>query len=322
MIMRFMKRVPGGLMVVPLFLGVLVNTFFPNALQIGGVTTALFSKAGASTALGMLLFCMGTKLQVRELPRVVKRGGILLLAEFAIGAALGIAVGKLCGPYGFLGLTSLAIIPAVSNSNGSLFFALMSQYGDETDCACYPILGISDGPFLTMVAMGVSGLANIPFKSLLAALIPILVGMLLGNIDKSFRDFFANSSKILIPFNGFALGAGISLIKVLQGGLSGVLLAFMSIIIGGIFIVFCDKVIGRRPGYAGWAVATTAGSAVAVPAVIASSVPSLQPFVGTATVQIAASTVLSAIFTPLIVGWWAKKYGCPQIPAAPGQIRG
>ncbi|MBW7571372.1 2-keto-3-deoxygluconate permease [Caproiciproducens faecalis] len=314
MIMRFMKKVPAGLMVVPLILGCLVNTLFPEALKIGGITTALFSKAGSATALGMLLFCMGTKLQLKEMPVVLKRGGLLLFSKFAIGAALGILVGKFCGPAGFLGLSSLAIICAVTNSNGSIFFALMTEYGDEKDCACMPILAINDGPFLTLVALGCSGLANIPVKALVAAIIPILAGMILGNIDKEFKNFFGAASNALIPFNGFSLGAGISLIDVIKGGPSGVLLAFLTIFVGGIFIVLCDKYIGRRPGYAGWAVATTAGNAVAVPAVIATADVALQPLVASATVQVAASTVLSAIIVPFIVGWWAKKYGCPQFP--------
>ena len=40
-IYQAVNRVPGGLMVVPLFIGMLLNTFAPNALKIGGFTQAL-----------------------------------------------------------------------------------------------------------------------------------------------------------------------------------------------------------------------------------------------------------------------------------------
>ena len=314
MIMRFIKKVPAGMMVVPLIVGCLINTFFPNALQIGGITTATFSSAGSSCALGILLFCMGTKLHLKEMPAVIRRGGILLLSKFAIGAILGIIVGKIFGPAGFLGISSLAIISAVTNSNGSIYYALMQQYGDEKDCACMPILAINDGPFLTLVALGASGLADIPYMSLVACLVPIAAGMLLGNLDKSVTDFFGPLGDAIIPFVGFALGAGINLTNVIKGGASGILLAAIVIFIGGAFIMGCDRLLNRRPGYAGWAVATTAGNAVAVPAAVALADPSLQQFADVATVQVAACTVLSAIVVPFIVTWWAKKFGCPKFP--------
>ena len=37
-----MKRFPAGVMVIPLLLGCAMNTFFPNALTIGGFTSGLF----------------------------------------------------------------------------------------------------------------------------------------------------------------------------------------------------------------------------------------------------------------------------------------
>lgn len=318
-IMQFIKKVPAGMMVVPLLAGCLVNTFAPNALQIGGITTATFSSAGSSCALGILLFCMGTNLKVKELPAVFKRGGLLLIAKFVIGALLGILVGKLFGSNGFLGISSMAMICAVTNSNGSVYFALMQQYGDDKDCACMPILAINDGPFLTLVALGASGLADIPFMSLVAAIIPILAGMILGNLDPEVTKFFGPLGSAVIPFTGFSLGAGISLKSVITGGVSGIILALITIFVGGIFIVACDHFIGRRPGYAGWAVATTDGNAVAVPAAIATADAAWADFVSIATVQVAASTVLSALIVPFIVSWWAKKYGCPKYPK-PGQV--
>lgn len=321
MIMNFLKKIPAGMMVVPLILGCLINTFFPSVLQIGGITTATFSSAGGSCTLGILLFCMGTTLTLKEMPAVLKRGGLLLVSKFVIGAALGILVGKVFGTAGFLGLSSMAIICAVTNSNGSVYYALMEELGDKKDCACMPILAINDGPFLTLVALGASGLADIPFKSLLAAIIPILLGMILGNIDPKVKDFFGPVGSAIIPFTGFSLGAGINLSNVVKGGASGLVLAFLTIFVGGAFIVFCDRFIGKRPGYAGWAVATTAGNAVAVPAAIALADPAWESFASIATVQVAASTVISALLVPFITTWWAKKFGCPKFPKKEEQTK-
>lgn len=318
MIMNFIKKVPAGMMVVPLLLGCLVNTFFPNALQIGGITTATFSSVGSSCALGILLFCMGTTLKLKEMPMVLKRGGTLLLAKFAIGAILGIIVGKCFGTGGILGISALAIISGVTNSNGSVYYSLMTEYGDEKDCACFPVLALNDGPFLTLVALGTSGLADIPIMSLVACLVPIIIGMILGNLDQQVADFFGPIVGAIIPFTGFSLGAGINLLNIVKGGLSGLVLGAVTIFIGGGFIVLVDHFIGGRPGYAGWAVATTAGNAVAVPAAVALADPSLASVAEIATVQVAASVVLSALLVPFITGWWAKKKGCPQNPL-PGQ---
>lgn len=83
MIMNFLKRVPAGMMIVPLLIGAFINTFCSSILQIGSLTTATFSNAGAATAMGIQLVCLGTTLRFKEIGSVVKRGGVLLLAKFA-----------------------------------------------------------------------------------------------------------------------------------------------------------------------------------------------------------------------------------------------
>ncbi len=313
--MKFFSKIPAGLMVIPLLLGSIINTFIPGALAIGGLTTALFSSAGSSTALGIQLFCLGTTLNVKDMPTVIKRGGVLLIAKFAIGTIIGIAIGKFFGFAGFLGLTSLSVISAVTNDNGSIFLTLMAEYGDEKDVACMPLLAaINDGPFLTLVALGASGLASIPFMALVAAIIPTALGMLLGNIDKSFKEFFAPMGTAIIPLIGFMLGAGINLGNIFAGGISGVLLGLITVFIGGGFILIFDRFVSKRPGYAAWGVSTTAGNAVAVPAAVALVDPSWTNYVGDATAQVAASVVLSAILVPIVTSWWVKKFGSPKKP--------
>ena len=110
MIMKFLKRVPAGMMIVPLLIGAFLNTFCASVLQIGSLTTATFSNAGAATAMGIQLVCLGTTLRFKEIGSVIKRGGVLLIAKFAIGSAIGIVVGKVFGTNGFLGLSALSII--------------------------------------------------------------------------------------------------------------------------------------------------------------------------------------------------------------------
>ena len=64
MIMRFLKKIPAGMMVVPMLLGAIINTFLPEVTNIGSFTTAVFTSAGANTAIGIQLFCLGTTLRV------------------------------------------------------------------------------------------------------------------------------------------------------------------------------------------------------------------------------------------------------------------
>ena len=45
MIMRFLKKIPAGMMVVPMLLGAIINTFLPEVTNIGSFTTAVFTSA-------------------------------------------------------------------------------------------------------------------------------------------------------------------------------------------------------------------------------------------------------------------------------------
>ena len=85
MIMNFLKKVPAGMMIVPLLIGAILNTFCSSVLQVGSLTTATFSNAGAATAMGIQLVCLGTTLRFNEIGSVFKRGGVLLISKFVAG---------------------------------------------------------------------------------------------------------------------------------------------------------------------------------------------------------------------------------------------
>jgi len=310
-IKRTLDRIPGGMMVVPLLLAATINTFFPNALRIGGFTEALFVNS-SSALIALFLLIAGTQITFKTAGASVGKGVTLLVFKWVLGSLVGLLAFWLADENGlFLGLAPLAIIAAMTNSNGGLYIALAGQYGKEDDKAAYPFLALSDGPFLTMVALaifGTMGFANGMFSpmSFVAVLLPLLIGILIGNLDPEMGEFLNKGSDKLVPFFAFALGMGINFSSIIKGGLSGILLGVMTVLLTGGIGYFIFKAIGWNP-IVGTSEGSTAGNAVGTPAAIAAANASFAPIAELATVQVAASVVTTAILLPIFIGFLAKR---------------
>jgi len=305
-ILKNVQKVPGGIMVVPLLLGATINTFFPEALNIGGFTTALF-KSSASALIALFLLCNGAQINVRQAGNSVAKGVGLTLIKFILGAGIGWLVGSIWGMNGVLGLSPVAIIAAVTNSNGGLYAALAGQYGDASDVGAISILSLNDGPFFTMVALGAAGLASIPFMSLVACIVPILIGFILGNLDEDLREFLGKGTVICIPFFAFPLGAALNFGQIITAGLPGIILGLVSTLITGFGGFFVMKLLKAKNPAVGAAIGTTAGNAVATPEALAAVDPTLAVVAAAATVQVAAAIIVTAICCPLLVSYLDKK---------------
>src|SRR5690349_16571159 len=113
-IKRSIERIPGGMMIVPLFTGAIINTLAPNAGKFfGSFTGALFS--GALPILAVFYVCMGATIELKATPYILKKGGALLATKIAVAAVVGIVLGRLWGEApvtgGMLaGLSTLAVV--------------------------------------------------------------------------------------------------------------------------------------------------------------------------------------------------------------------
>jgi 2-keto-3-deoxygluconate permease len=303
-IYKFILRVPGGMMVVPLFVGMVINTFFPNLLKIGGFTQAL-TGVGYPTILGMYLFTVGTKIAVGTASKILLRGFGIMAAKVGTATVLALGVAHLFGG-SVIGLSTLAVMVAMSDTNGGMFLALMGVMGDKDDVGTYVVQSIETGPFLTMLIFVGTGLAVIPWLTMLSVIAPILAGAVLGNLDRDMKTFFGSHEPIIVPFMAFTLGQTINLKSVATAGVPGVVLGLAVVIVTGCVCILADKLFGGT-GIAGAAASSTAGNSAAVPQAVAIADPSYAPVAAAATVQVAASVIVTAILTPFLTAWWVRK---------------
>lgn len=316
-IKRAIERVPGGMMIVPLVLGAITATVAPNTASFfGSFTVALFT--GALPILAVFYVCLGATIPFEALPRVARRGGALLATKIIVGILAGLLFGHLLGERPVLsgwsaGISTLAVVAAINDTNGGLYMALMEQCGRSEDAGAYALMSLESGPFLTMLTLGVAGLSAFPWQTLVGAIFPLVLGLLLGNLDHELRAFLGRAAPTLIPFFGFALGTTLDLHRVWQAGMLGVALGLAVVAVSGAALLIADRITGGT-GTAGLAAASTAANAAAVPSIVASANPAYAEAAGPATVLVAASVIVTALTVPLLTLWWAGRTSSPKRP--------
>jgi 2-keto-3-deoxygluconate permease len=286
-----------------------IHTAAPDAGKFfGSFTGAMFT--GLAPILGAFYVCLGATLDLKATPYILKKGGVLLGSKIVFAAIVGIVLGRFLGEApissGLLaGLSVLAVVAALSDTNGGLYISLMGQFGRNRDVGAYSVMSLESGPFLTMVILGIAGLSAFPWQALVGAILPLALGMLLGNLDPAMRRFLAPAVPALVPFLGLTLGLTINLAAVWRAGLLGIGLGLFVVLVGGAVLLLADK-LTRGDGIAGLAAATTAGNAAVVPAIVAQANPVYAPAAQSATVLVASSVVVTAILCPIITVLWAR----------------
>ncbi|RRJ63486.1 2-keto-3-deoxygluconate transporter [Paenibacillus oralis] len=328
-IKKTLDRIPGGMMLIPLLLGAVVHTFFPGAGEyFGSFTNGLMT--GTIPILAVWFFCMGAAIDVRATGMVLRKSGTLVLTKIAVAWIVALVASQFLPAGGiqsgfFAGLSVLALIASMDMTNGGLYASIMQQYGTREEAGAFVLMSLESGPLVTMLILGATGLAAFEPQVFVGAVLPFLIGFLLGNLDHDLREFFGKATHTMIPFFGFALGCSIDLGVIVQTGLLGVLLAVSVIIITGIPLILADKYVGGGNGTAGIAASSTAGAAVANPMIVANMKPEFMPAAQSATALVAACVVVTSILVPILTAYWSqymkKKAGATLSDGSPPQIK-
>lgn len=297
------KRFPGDVIVVPMVLGVILNTFFPQSLTIGGFWTSTIQGTGA--LVGMFMLCIGATINVKSTGTAMKIGAVVISTKVIMSIVLGLGVAFYLNDNLF-GLSSLAIIGAISVANNALYSGIMSTYGTDAENGAVCITTLSVGPTVTMIVLSSAGLAAIPIWTIIGSILPLVLGMFLGATMPWVKQQLSNGVTATTITVGFALGCGMSLSQLIEGGLSGILLGLLTSVVVGSVTILADKFTGGT-GLAGAAISSTAASAIAIPAALALADPKFEAISGIATAQIATSVILTAFLVPTITGLLAKK---------------
>ncbi|MDR9856371.1 2-keto-3-deoxygluconate permease [Paenibacillus sp. VCA1] len=304
-------KIPGGMMLIPLLIGAIIRTFFPGIFDLpefkssftGGLLT------GTSALLAAFYICLGSTIRFQATGYILKKGVSLWIGKIGTTFIIALLIKAIFPDQNnlFLGLSALAIVAAFSDTNGGLYMALMGQLGKKAeDVAAYSIMSLESGPFFTMLILGVAGLASFPIMAFVFAILPLIIGMILGNLDEKMREFLSKGQDVMIPLFSLAIGASINLANVVKAGASGIILGLGVVVITGGMLFLIDRLTGGD-GVAGIAASSTAGNAAAVPMAVAAVYTGYSGIAATATLQVTAAVIVTAILTPLLTTWFAKR---------------
>ncbi|EEV7655514.1 hypothetical protein B6P92_07035 [Escherichia coli] len=162
-IKRSIEKIPGGMMLVPLFLGALCHTFSPGAGKyFGSFTNGMIT--GTVPILAVWFFCMGASIKLSATGTILRKSGTLVVTKIAVAWVVAAIASRIIPEHGvevgfFAGLSTLALVAAMDMTNGGLYASIMQQYGTKEEAGAFVLMSLESGPLMTMIILGTAGIA-------------------------------------------------------------------------------------------------------------------------------------------------------------------
>lgn len=303
-----MRKVPGGMVLVPMLLFAVINTIFPNLwTSLGGMSMALF-KGGTQCLAGFLLFASGTSISVKGLGKVLSHSAPLAIAKLVLSFVCGFGFLSLFGIDGIFGINGVAFVAVICACNPGVYMGCIQDYGEPADMANFAILNVLTMPAIPIMIIAAAAGTGFNVLDIVTILLPFLLGMLLGNLDPKIPDMFRSATPLALPFLGMCFGSSINLVNAVSAGIPGIILSIVYLAIHVVVMLPVDRFVGKQPGYAAMAMSSVAGISVAVPAMLGEAYAA---YAQAATSEIALALIITSIVSPYITKAVVNKWGAP-----------
>lgn len=201
-----LQKLPAGLFLVPMIISMIVYTIAPNLMMTGGMIQTLFSGEDVGFIVAALTFYSGTSLNFKRLIRILKRHGVILVAKGVGSIALSLLYIWFFGQSGIFGVSALAFVVAISSVNPAVYMSTVDVYGDDDDPAAYGLTGLFSLPLFPIIVFSIvagSTGGGMDWTPVFTTLIPLVAGMILGNIDTDFATVFTPGIGAILPLLGW-----------------------------------------------------------------------------------------------------------------------
>ena len=314
-IWKFLQKLPAGTMFVPLIIGAIITTIAKGFCNydlwgsLGNPMKDMFSSTGQMLLIGLMLFCTGTQLKLGELKDALRRGVVLIIIRLLVAYLLCALFYLIFGLDGFWGISFLVFTCAVTSANAALYMGIISPFGDNSDKASFGIMLIFSMPMLPLLFFAFysnGGITTANIMQVVSLLIPFVLGMILGNLDKDIKKVFAGGNAIILPFLGFEFGSTINLVEAVKKIPQGLLLSVIFFIIVIVPSYLVERFIMKRPGYASVASGSLAGVALSIPLMV--DQVTFGSYATDAIAILAFVLAITNILCPFLTRWNNKYY--------------
>ncbi|WP_297813779.1 2-keto-3-deoxygluconate permease [uncultured Finegoldia sp.] len=298
--MKLMKKIPGGTLLVPMIISALIHTFFPTLFNIGGVTEAFFGPKSLGFILGATIFISGCTVKLSTIKSVVKIYATLIFVRTVVTAIAAILFFKFFGIDGILGISLIGFICLLTSLNPSLFLAIMEDCGDEVDMSAFGFISLFATPVVAMLIFGLARPTNVDYMSIVSLIIPLILGLIIGNLDKELGKFVSGGMPFMIFTLGWAVGNSIDLFEAVKAGFSGILMAVVYYILIFLPMLFVEKKVLKRDGVSAGGLSTVAGLSASIPMLMATNDPSLTVYAPRAAAIVTFGVIITSFVSPYL----------------------